>query len=288
MGTDMNADNNALAELRREIDQIDDALHDLVMRRAALAGAILSAKGRGAAVLRPGREAAILRRLLARHSGPLPPAVVVRLWREIIAANAALQGTLGVAALAAPDQPSLAGLARDHFGVLAPIQTFETVPGILRAVSDGQASIGLLPLPSADDDRWWTSLMGDAAPKIVARLPFLSQTSRNSDALEALCVSKAPAEASGRDRSYLAVETKPELSRSSLKRAFTQAKLTLLNALTREETDHWIHLVEVEDFVGERDSRLAALLSGGVVKQARALGAYAVPVGVPDVKSAKS
>ena len=35
-------------------------------------------------MLRPGREALILRRLVARHRGPFSRAVLVRLWRELI------------------------------------------------------------------------------------------------------------------------------------------------------------------------------------------------------------
>src|SRR5262245_56213674 len=92
----------SLDSLRREIDSIDEAMHDLLMRRALLGNRIRQAKGSGgeAPIYRPGREAAILRRLIARHSGPLPAAVVVRVWREIIAALTALQGPLSVAVFA--------------------------------------------------------------------------------------------------------------------------------------------------------------------------------------------
>ena len=59
-----------IAALRDEIDEIDDTIHDLLMRRMALANRISEAKrARGAtgALLRPAREAAILRRL---HGAP--------------------------------------------------------------------------------------------------------------------------------------------------------------------------------------------------------------------------
>ena len=83
----------SLAALRAEIDAIDDALHDLVMRRAAVVARMAASRVKGdASSLRPGREASILRRLLARHSGALPPAALVRLWREILSASNAMQG----------------------------------------------------------------------------------------------------------------------------------------------------------------------------------------------------
>ncbi|HYZ32124.1 MAG TPA: chorismate mutase, partial [Crenalkalicoccus sp.] len=62
----------ALAALRAEIDTLDDALHDLLMRRAGVVARLAASRAKGdAPALRPGREAAVLRRLLARHAGPL-------------------------------------------------------------------------------------------------------------------------------------------------------------------------------------------------------------------------
>src|SRR5690242_2942055 len=90
----MSNGNVTLDDLRGEIDQIDDAIHDLVMRRAALAeriGALKDSSARvdgvtaaGAAYLRPGREATVLRRLVGRHNGSFPLPALVRLWREIM------------------------------------------------------------------------------------------------------------------------------------------------------------------------------------------------------------
>src|SRR3954454_5148571 len=75
--------NKTLDELRAKIDQVDDAMHDLLMYRADVTLAIGGAKqgtanGALAPAMRPAREAQILRRLLARHKGPLPPRVIVR------------------------------------------------------------------------------------------------------------------------------------------------------------------------------------------------------------------
>src|SRR3546814_15977852 len=82
----------SLDDLRREIDEIDDAIHDLLMRRTELARQIGRAKGQGAVFMRPGREARVLRRLVARHTGPFPKPVVTRIWREILPGFPRLQG----------------------------------------------------------------------------------------------------------------------------------------------------------------------------------------------------
>src|SRR4051812_5667942 len=79
---DESAHESALAALRGEIDRLDDQIHDLVMRRAEVVATLANSRVKGgASPLRPGREAMILRRLLARHAGALPGGAVVRLWR---------------------------------------------------------------------------------------------------------------------------------------------------------------------------------------------------------------
>ncbi|WP_042704124.1 chorismate mutase, partial [Azospirillum sp. B506] len=122
-----------LDDLRREIDQIDDAIHDLLMRRAAVVERIGAAKGNGAAeagaqpvFLRPAREATILRRLMARHAGTFPAQVVVRIWREMITAFTRMQGPFAVAVYAPEDRRGFWDVARDHFGGFVPMTAVNT------------------------------------------------------------------------------------------------------------------------------------------------------------------
>ncbi|MGH6989888.1 MAG: chorismate mutase, partial [Stellaceae bacterium] len=83
----------SLEELRRRIDALDDRLHDLVMDRAELVAGVAALKrSSGVPALRSGREAQILRRLVARHRGPLPRPSLVRLWRELLGGMVAIHG----------------------------------------------------------------------------------------------------------------------------------------------------------------------------------------------------
>ena len=74
-----------LASVRREIDAIDDQLHALLMRRAALVTGVQAAKAdRTGLFLRPGREAQIIRRLAATHQGSLPLAALSAIWQASV------------------------------------------------------------------------------------------------------------------------------------------------------------------------------------------------------------
>jgi len=282
-----------LDELRREIDRIDDAMHDLVMRRADVARAVMEAKGNGP-MFRPAREAQLLRRLVKRHKGPLPPVVVARVWREMMAANLRLQTTFSVAVCAGRDAaPGIWDLARDHYGVAGPMLEMASPAQVVRAVADGEALVGVLPTPAEDDkDPWWPALTaagGDKGqPRIVARLPFVAGGNARGERTEALSIARIEPEATGNDRSLLVIETSLPISRARLADALRQSGLApvyLVSARMPGVEDERLCLAEVEGFVNQQDPVLVrlieeapAVIEGGTIARALVIGGYAVPL----------
>jgi chorismate mutase len=263
---------DALGALRNEIDRLDDQLHDLLMRRAAVV-AELAASGvkRGGSPLRPGREAMILRRLLARHTGQLPGGAVVRLWREIFGASSAMQGGFTVALHAR--LPEEARLARDHFGGAIPLRSLPTAARALAAVATGEAQVAVLPLPEegeSPEQAWWTGL---DAPRlqVVARLPFWAAGAEGVP--EALAIAPGAPDPSGADRSLLRIETTGDRGRAQLLAALTEAGLPPRSLLLRRDGGAVRALAELDGVVAEGDPRLAALPFDRVLP----LGFYAVP-----------
>jgi chorismate mutase len=86
---------NALDAIRREIDVIDDQVLDLLERRFAATRRVKATKASDGSIasspFRPAREAAMLRRLIARGGAAVSPDIVVRLWRVILSASTQLQ-----------------------------------------------------------------------------------------------------------------------------------------------------------------------------------------------------
>ncbi len=273
----------SLDDLRSQIDEIDNAIHDLLMRRTELARQIGLAKGNNAVYMRPGREARVLRRLVGRHEGPFPKPVVTRIWREIISVFTRLQGPFAAAAFAPEGGADLSGLTRDHFGSLTPITRFGSEAGVLRAVSSGKANIGVLPLPEADRGLpWWPKLArsGKASPKIIARLPFAPLDGGRGDSPQAVVISLAEPEESGDDHGYMIVELDEAVSRGALKTLLSEAGFEVCDIQAWVDSpDRTLHLVEIEGFLAGDDPRIAALLEEAeTVKQAWAVGSFAVPL----------
>src|SRR5690242_198155 len=135
-----------LAALRSELDRIDNAMHELLMQRARVVEQVAKAGKRSA--YRPGREASIIRRLLARHSGSLPPHTLVRLWRELLAGTTAMQGAFTIAVCEPDSSARYTQAAREHFGGLTPLHAFGSPSQTMAEVSRGAAAVGVLPMPS--------------------------------------------------------------------------------------------------------------------------------------------
>src|ERR1700686_3983761 len=245
---------SALDDLRRRIDQIDDQLHDLIMQRAEIVESVARAKKRGGiATVRPGREAALLRRLVERHRGPFPRTVLVRLWRELISGAISVQGEFAVAVHAPGALPDYWDLARDHFGSHMPMQAFHSAGEVLRALSEGRAAVGVLPMPAEGESApWWPLLTasGATAPRVIARLPFAGRGNARGENTNALVMGYAEFDPTGPDRSFLAFELQGDLSRARLIGALNDAGLavTLFAAHAADGTAAW-NLVEIDDLV---------------------------------------
>jgi len=283
----------SLDELRREIDEIDDAIHDLIMRRTQVVEQVGIAKRPDNQFVRPGREAVILRRLAARHTGPFPMPVLVRIWREMIAALTRLQGPFAIAVYAPEERRGFWDVARDHYGSSIPMTAVNTPAAAIRAVADGTATVGVVPMPEEDDhDPWWRYLMNTdvKTPRIVARLPFCGRGNARGDDRDALAIALIQHERTGDDRTLLGIELAEDMSRGRLKDALEAAGLTAVSFRSwtgRENGGGPLHLVEVADYVPSQDKRLTTFASnvGDIVLRTTPIGGYAVPLGhTPDLK----
>jgi chorismate mutase/prephenate dehydratase len=275
---------SSLDELRRRVDEIDDRLHDLIMQRAEVIEEIAGTKKRdGVAAMRPGREATILRRLVARHRGRFPRAVLVRLWRELLSGTIAMQGNLAVAVCMPRSTPDYWDLARDHYGGSTPMLAFHSASEVLRALGEGRAAAGVLPMPAEGESTpWWPLLTasGAAVPQVVARLPFAGSGNARNDGSEAVVIGYSELDPTGADRSFIALEISGELSRARLIGALNDAGLMItLFAAHEPQGASALYLVEIDDLVLPGDPRLAKALQplGERVARVAHLGAYARP-----------
>jgi chorismate mutase-like protein len=290
----MTGPDKQLAALRDEIDEIDSQLHDLLMRRTDLAVRVGEVKAQvqplggtpadGAKFIRPAREALILRRLVARHQGKLPKAVIVRMWREMISALLQVEGPFVVAVQAPKGETALWDLARDHYGSRVQVTPLPENGDVLAAVSRGKATVGILPMPRLGErSPWWPQLLsnGEGVPHIMGRLPFGDIGNVRDPKAEAMVIGRAPNEPTGDDRSWLVLTLPAPRSRRAILDAAKPLQPDQELCLERTSTGReW--LLDVAGFASELQSGGAAFgeaLGGDV----RVLGSYATPLRPADL-----
>ncbi len=168
----------SLADLRKEIDRIDEAMHHLLMERGEIIDRLIAVKRsqETGSAFRPAREADMMRRLVqAPQRHPAARHRRKHLARHHLDLHLCAGAVLG-ARRSVGRRCADARRARFHFGFTVPFVPHMGAAGVVAAVSASKGDLGLVPAfarPAAG--AWWSALEFDAAPKIIARLPFVER-----------------------------------------------------------------------------------------------------------------
>lgn len=275
-----------LAQLREEIDAVDVALHDLLLRRASIVAKIRQVK-RGGPALRPGREAQILRRLAKRHAPHAHEGIglasILRIWREMIDSLTTFQSPFSIGLVSSSDVTpahSLRDIVRDHYGSYTPLSFFADPNQALNAVEDGTVTLAILPYPRGGD-LWWTTLTARANRlRVVACLPFFIGENQQITTEEVgFVVAAFPSELSGSDRSLVTIKN-PLLSQqgSKLSSRLSEAWPGAISVAADKKNNQL--LIDVPGFIETPRSmpEKAQKILASSLDDMQILGNYAVPL----------
>ncbi len=279
----------ALEDLRRQIDEYDDRLLEALTARAGVARYVTAAKQRAGITrtMQPGREARLMRRLVARAAGAgeegFPVAVLARIWREIIGVTLRIETDFR--AVASQNARTGAGralwdVARDHLGTAIPLEAARSDRVALAHLAAGEVTVAVLPFPSlsedGDDTPWWVEMASLPARDIdiVARLPFVRPSPEVKT--DALMVARADFQETGDDRTLVALILAADQAAAMMADTQGPGGPTLLARApyggTVAET---ICLFDLPGFVTLEDPAVAGLARWGRLVR---LGGYATPL----------
>jgi chorismate mutase len=262
-----------LAELRQEIDRIDEAMHKLLMQRGEIVDRLIAVKKtqESGSAFRPAREADMMRRLVQRHHGILPLDTVESIWRVIIATFTYVQAPFAVHADLSAGDAGMRDSARFHFGFTVPFVQHMGAAGVVAAVSASKGDLGLVPAFAAPGaGPWWTALEFDAAPRIIARLPFVDRADHPA-AMPVFVISRAAADAMVREVEVWSLR----VSGWSAAAAQALAPLAEILAVPDQAFDGAALLVSVPHG-GDIDALTQALVkTGASVRSAALVGSHA-------------
>jgi chorismate mutase len=189
--------NPTLADLRVEIDRIDENMHELLIARGEIIDRLIAVKKsqETGSAFRPAREADMMRRLVKRHHGNLPLDTAESILRVIISTFTYVQAPFSVHADLSAGDALMRDSARFHFGFTVPFVAHMGASSVVEAVSESRGDLGLIPaFATAGSGPWWAALEFDSAPKIIARLPFVERANHPA-AMPVFVISRVAADA---------------------------------------------------------------------------------------------
>ncbi|MDX2416778.1 MAG: prephenate dehydratase [Xanthomonadales bacterium] len=145
-------DQEALDEVRQEIDVLDSQIQALISARARLAQAVRESKGELANAVdyyRPEREAQVLRGVLERNQGPISDAEMLRLFREIMSVCMAQQEPLKIAFLG-PEGTFTQQAVNRHFGHSVQAIGLTGIDDVFAQVEAAEADFGVVPVENSN------------------------------------------------------------------------------------------------------------------------------------------
>ncbi|HEY6579197.1 MAG TPA: hypothetical protein VIY09_07720 [Rhizomicrobium sp.] len=266
-----------------DIESIDRAIHDLLLRRAELGE---TAKG-GASVspppVRAAQAAKLLRAVLSRHSGRFPVRALVQIWSDILFAcdtqtKLHVFGGVGVA--------GFHDLARTYFGCIAPVIMHNSASAVVHACADDPLAIGLVPPPDSVENgqAWWEQLApaGRPGPRIAQSLPFVRNDSCPDSLPQGFAIGAVEQESTGADTTVLRLECHSEMSRARLQSLLRQAGFEaqiLAASRTSAKSVASCLLVGNKGFVAPDDQRLSSIaaMAGDAIERVAVVGGFADP-----------
>jgi chorismate mutase len=197
----LHAKSPSLDAVRARIDAVDAALLKLVDERASLAREVAEAKRASGETLalgiRPAREAALLRGLLATPARAASVQLTVRLWREFISDSLVQQGPFHLAVWGGADAPRTVELARLRFGAAPPLECYSDP---LAALAEAKQPGGVAVMALGAVAPWWGQLLAEPSLNVFASLPCLASLGPQA----ALAVAAVTVEPTERDETYWA------------------------------------------------------------------------------------
>ena len=277
----MGESSKTLQDYRDEIDQIDDAIIALMIKRLGVVSQVRELKtsqGQRGLFLRSGREGSMIARIYHAFSNSrFCPAAASTMWRQMIGASTMIESPLSVSALHTPKIQHLLWLAREHFGSAVPVATHAKSGQVIADLRDGHANIGLLPSPD-EQDPWWIWINQPNMPRIFAHLPGVMTDNMPRSLPTVLAIGHMVPEPSGDDESYFCIMLHDMISMSRLQGIFNDAGLQPVTMQTLMQPQQRSLFVRLSGF--HDDSSPAIIKARDALPDASIiwLGAHARPL----------
>lgn len=226
----------ALTQVRDEIDQIDQEIHALLNKRAECAQRVADIKhdfGASSPVFyRPEREAQVLRKAMQRNQGPLPNQEIARLFREVMSVCLAHEHRMNVGFVQTSELNTEQAALKQFGHSVEPI-AFTSAADTLLSLAQGMLHYAVLSV----------NTLPEVLSLLVAhQLNIVGEVSLHGDE-SFLVVGHQTVTASGDDKTALIIESKDSVI-ADASRIISDGTLTYI------ELERAVPIDQVQSMVG--------------------------------------
>lgn len=227
----------SLEDLRKQIDEVDEQLLGLFKKRMEFVkqvGQLKTQSGATGSLIRPAREATMMRKLIAAGSSVFSGGIIHSIWRAIIAGSTQQEAPYTLSIFSPDENKTAYWLAREYFGADTPCKFHINPLPALHEVASNPNIVGIFPLMLHRGRPWWVDLASmHNPPSVFAILPFAGKLPFDSETIVALA--HTPAEATGQDITLAVVEDAKSISRESIQQHFAKNGINSRDILKFEE-----------------------------------------------------
>lgn len=177
-------------DVRKQIDAIDDKVLKLLNERAEASqkiGRIKVKEGQG--IYAPHREKEVLDRLKAANNGPLTPAAIEAIYREIMSSSISLEKKVRIAYLG-PESTYTHQAAMKKFGASVDYLSATNISDVFAEVERGRSDYGVVPVENSTEGavNYTLDMFIDSPLKICAELylPISHHLLSNAESLKTI------------------------------------------------------------------------------------------------------
>lgn len=274
-----------LSVYRKEIDEIDDKILELIADRAKIVEGVALLKRKhvkDVLFIRPGREASMLKRMVNSYKGNFPKEAIAQLWRILISGSCNVEEQIRVCCLSTNSDQTYYWLAREYFNQFSLFSKQASSARVIGELLEKKSTVGVMPLPQdAQSDFWWTNLpsKGNLNLKVFAKVPAVISQSTARE-LSAFLIGNVVPEETGDDKSLIVISVAENISKAKLSSVFTKVGIdaSLVAATEYDASKAIVHaLFEADGFISNENPKLENLKTelGKALISAISIGSYA-------------
>ena len=263
---------NQLLEYRKQIDEIDQKIIDLLKARMEVVAEVgkFKEKAKDRFFIKSSREADMIKNLTNKIGDYLPKSVIVTIWRKIITSANVLEQNLKIGIYNPQNLSKYYYLTREYYGDFMPIINFDNCAEIFSEITKNNLQLAVFALPNNDgSSQWWIDLANQNSElKIFAKFPFLKYEKNQNQDEDLVVLGIKEAEKSQSDRTLLVINSPGNSLEKILEEFGFSAKI-----LAKNEQNY---LVEIDGFFQQNDEKIQSLANPKI--NLKIIGHYPTPI----------